>query len=60
MNNYVVVGDGEGYLHWLDKHDGHFAGRIKVGSAVFATPIVDKNVLYILTNNGNLSSYILN
>lgn len=59
MGNYIVVGDGQGYLHWLDKRDGHFAGRIKIGSKVFATPIVENNVLYALNNRGYLAAYTL-
>jgi outer membrane protein assembly factor BamB len=57
MGNYVVVGDAEGYLHWLSAVDGHFAGRVSVGSAIYAAPLVDNNVLYALTNNGYLAAY---
>jgi outer membrane protein assembly factor BamB len=59
MGNYVVVGDAEGYLHWLNKHDGHFAGREFVGNAITTVPIVENNVLYVLTNNGSLVAYTL-
>ncbi len=57
MGDYVVVGDAEGYLHWLSKRDGHFAAREKLGSAIYAAPIVENNVLYVLSNNGYLASY---
>jgi outer membrane protein assembly factor BamB len=59
MSDYVVVGDGQGYLHWLSKRDGHFAARVKIGSAIYAAPIAENNVLYVLSNNGNLSAYTL-
>lgn len=59
MENYVVVGDAEGYLHWLGKSDGHFAGRVSLGSAIYAAPIVKNNVLYALTNSGYLAAYTL-
>lgn len=59
MENYVAMGDAEGYLHWLGKSDGHFAGRVYVGSAIYAAPIVENNVLYALTNNGDLRAYVL-
>lgn len=59
MGNYVVVGDAQGFLHWLDKRDGHFAGRIFAGSAIYSAPIVENNVLYALTNNGYLIAYTL-
>ncbi len=38
---YVVVGDGEGYLHWLAVEDGRFAGRMQLDSAGFAVPALD-------------------
>lgn len=59
MGNYVVVGDAEGYLHWLSTTDGHFAGRVSLGSAIYAAPLVNNNVLYALTNNGYLAAYML-
>jgi outer membrane protein assembly factor BamB len=59
MGNYVVVGDAEGYLHWLDRHDGHFAAREYAGGAISANPIVENGVLYALTNNGNLVAYTI-
>lgn len=60
MSNYVVVGDAQGYLHWLSKQDGHFAGREYAGGAIYAAPIAENNVLYVLTNNGYLRAYTLN
>lgn len=59
MGRYIVVGDGEGYIHWLNKSDGHFAAREHVGSSVLAAPIVDNNILYVLTSNGSLSAFTL-
>lgn len=59
MDRYVVVGDAEGYLHWLDQQDGHFAGRISVGSAIYSSPIVENHVLYALANNGYLAAYAI-
>ncbi len=26
-NGYIVVGDGEGYLHWLNTTDGRFVAQ---------------------------------
>jgi outer membrane protein assembly factor BamB len=59
MGNYVVVGDEEGYLHWLSKRDGHIAGREFAGDTIFAGPIVENNVLYAQTSNGSLVAYTL-
>lgn len=59
-NNYIIVGDAEGYLHWLSKKDGHFSARVRAGSAIYAAPIVQNNVLYAQTNKGYLVAYTLN
>jgi outer membrane protein assembly factor BamB len=58
MKNYIVVGDMEGYLHWLSKTDGHFIARTKVSnSGILAAPRVDNNILYVVTMDGHLAAY---
>lgn len=57
MGRYVVVGDAEGYLHWLDKKDGHIAGRVAVSGGVYAAPIAEGNVVYVFTSKGQLLTY---
>jgi outer membrane protein assembly factor BamB len=59
MGPYVVVGDGQGFLHWLSKRDGHFAARQFAGAPIYAAPIVENNVLYAITNKGYLVAYRL-
>lgn len=60
MGNYVIVGDGEGYLHWVSKQDGHFVARTRVNhSGILAAPVVNNNVAYILTKDGHLAAYTL-
>lgn len=60
QGNYLVVGDAEGYLHWMNKDDGHFAARLKVNSSgIIATPLVENGVLYVLTKDGHLGAYQL-
>ncbi len=59
MGHYVVVGDAEGYLHWLDKNDGHFVARDHIGSKIYAAPIADNGMLYVLTDTGYLVAYTL-
>ncbi len=59
MENTLVVGDQQGYLHWLDKRDGHFVARRKMGDAIFAAPVVENNVLYAVNNQGHLVAYFL-
>lgn len=59
MGNYIIVGDGKGYIHWLNRHDGHFAARMSTSGAIYTAPIVRDGIAYVLTNNGNLSAYSL-
>ena len=56
--SFVVVGDQDGYLHWLNVSDGQFAAREKVGGKGFSgPPIVVGNTLYVMTRKGELSAY---
>lgn len=60
IGNYIVVGDEEGYLHWISKQDGHFVARVRInGSGILAAPIVDNNILYVVTRDGQLTAYTL-
>ena len=55
FGNYVVVGDGEGYLHLLSQVDGSQAGRFKSGSAAIkAQPLVDGELIFTLSTDGKL------
>ena len=55
---FVVVGDTEGYLHWLNVSDGHFAAREKVGGKGFSgPPLVVGNTLYVMTRKGGLTAF---
>ncbi|MCD6039088.1 MAG: bamB [Gammaproteobacteria bacterium] len=56
--NHVIVGDAEGYLHWLNKNDGHFVARTRVDlSGIFAAPVTNNNIIYVVTKDGQLAAY---
>lgn len=56
--NYVVVGDVEGYLHWLDSDIGAFVARVRAGKDGFAAPPLGVGTtLYVLTAKGDLVAY---
>jgi outer membrane protein assembly factor BamB len=60
FDEYVAVGDFEGYVHLLSRYDGHIAGRVKVDSkGIHARPLVTGNVLYVYGNSGKLAAYRL-
>ncbi len=55
FSSYVVVGDGEGYVHLLSQVDGSQAGRFKAdSSAIKAQPLVDGELILVLTADGEL------
>lgn len=56
--NYVVVGDKEGYLHWVDTDIGSFVARVRPGKKGFAAaPLTVGTTLYVLTVKGDLIAY---
>jgi outer membrane protein assembly factor BamB len=56
--NYVVVGDMEGYLHWLDADLGAFVARVRPDKkALAAAPFSVGTTLYVLTRKGELIAY---
>jgi outer membrane protein assembly factor BamB len=58
--DYVAVGDFEGYLHLLSRYDGHVVARVRVDSkGIRARPLVKGNVLYVYGNGGKLAAYRL-
>ena len=58
--NYAVVGDYDGYLHWLDLGTGEFAARTRAGGdALRATPVVADGILIVQNVDGELSAFRL-
>jgi outer membrane protein assembly factor BamB len=59
--NYAVLGDLEGYLHWVDPRTGEFKARARVGKArILATPIATPTGTVIaVTDEGRLAAYRL-
>ena len=58
IGDYIVVGDSLGFLHWVNKYTGQYAGRAYIdNSGIFASPIAENGVLYALSNKGNLVAY---
>ncbi len=56
--DYAVVGDYDGYLHWLRLDTGQFAARMRAGGeALRASPVVVDGVLVVQNTGGELSAY---
>jgi len=57
VGNYVVVGDFEGYLHWLNKETGEIVARHNVDSSgIYATPVVLDDIIYTQSRDGDLEA----
>ena len=57
---YAVVGDFDGYLHWLNLATGEFAARTRTGNEVLrAAPVVADGILIVQDIEGGLSAYRL-
>ena len=56
-DDYVIVGDYDGYIHWLSVNDGRQLARVKVAdSAIETKPVVIDNVVYVYSKEGSLSA----
>jgi len=57
FGRYVVVGDLEGYVHFLDSDTGALAARIRVGSSpIVAAPIIVGDTVFISSSGGELTA----
>jgi len=60
QGNYVVVGDIEGYVHWLQVGDGALAARERLSKhAIRAQPLVVGDVVYVEDVQGRIGAYRL-
>jgi outer membrane protein assembly factor BamB len=60
FEDYILVGDVEGYVHLLSRYDGRVAARVKVDSrGVNSKPLVKDGVFYVYGNSGKLAAYTL-
>lgn len=58
QGQYLVVGDFEGYLHWLHRDDGHLVARERVdGTPLIAAAEVTGGRLFAYDTGGNLAAF---
>ncbi|MDJ0806765.1 MAG: outer membrane protein assembly factor BamB [Gammaproteobacteria bacterium] len=57
VGDYLVVGDLEGYLHWLSRDDGRMLARIRPGrDGIHTKPLVVDGVVYVFDRNGRVTA----
>lgn len=55
IDGYLVVGDSEGYLHWLDRETGDFVAQQLVNDSGFSVgPVELEDGYVIVTRNGDI------
>ncbi|MPY24979.1 outer membrane protein assembly factor BamB [Shewanella sp. YLB-07] len=60
FKDYLVVGDFEGYLHFIDKSTGKLVGRIEVDSSgLYSQPLVVGDSIYVQTRAGKIARITL-
>ena len=58
LGDRIIVGDFEGYLHWLDKETGDLSARTQIADdPILAQPIVANDVLFAYASGGTLAAY---
>ncbi|WAT01379.1 outer membrane protein assembly factor BamB [Rouxiella chamberiensis] len=57
-NGFIVVGDAEGYMHWLNTNDGRFVAQQKVDSSgLLSAPVVASDKLVVQAKGGEVYSF---
>jgi outer membrane protein assembly factor BamB len=57
VEGFVVVGDNDGYLHWMSLQTGAFVGQNLIDSkGIKASPMVKDNIVYVLGRSGKVSA----
>ncbi|HXP02160.1 MAG TPA: outer membrane protein assembly factor BamB [Luteibacter sp.] len=58
QGNYVVVGDLDGHIHWLNGSDGKIAARERLSKkAIRAQPVVVGDTVYVEDVEGHIGAY---
>lgn len=57
VGDSVVVGDAQGYLHWLGADKGEFQARVKLGAPLSAAPLVQGDLLIVQTDKGGIEAW---
>lgn len=59
--NYIVLGDFEGYLYWLSKDNGEVVAKTQVSSSgLISKPLVVDNKVIVQAKNGDIYAFTKN
>jgi outer membrane protein assembly factor BamB len=58
FDDYLIVGDDNGYLHWLSQRSGEFVARERLSwEPIRAVPVVKNGLIYVLDARGYIAAY---
>ena len=53
FNNYIIVGDLEGYVHWISAETGEIVNRIRLDkNSILAPAVASKDIVVIRSSSG--------
>jgi outer membrane protein assembly factor BamB len=58
-DDYLVVGDYGGYVHWLRKNDGEIISMRSLGKKILQTPVSDGKTTFVTSNSGEMTALVL-
>ena len=61
FGDYIVVGDFDGYVHWLSRDSGAIVARERPdNSSIMLAPLAGDGLLYVQSRGGVLTAYSVN
>lgn len=58
FDGHLVVGDMEGYLHWIDPSSGAIVARARAGSdPIMTAPVASNDMLYVMNSVGRIAAF---
>lgn len=58
LDELVVAGDFEGYLHFMSQFDGHFVARVEMDdSGILVPPMTRGDKVFAISRDGRLAAY---
>jgi len=58
MDDSIVAGDFQGYVHWLDRASGALAARVQMGKVrISNAPLVAGNLVVVVNDRGQINAY---
>ncbi|WP_249277561.1 MULTISPECIES: outer membrane protein assembly factor BamB [unclassified Pandoraea] len=57
LGRVVVVGDKQGYLHFLSRDNGDILARVKLSGAISVQPVIAGQTLVVQTRDGNIYGF---